>query len=97
MKPLSVADDIVPLGEFKARASKLLDELPKRRHPIVITRNGRPAGVVISPGDYDRLVERQRYLQDIAAGLADAEAGRVLSTDELLESLGIRRDARQAE
>lgn len=89
MKPISIAQDIVPLGEFKAKASRLLDEVEAGRQAVVITRNGRPVGVVISPDDYDRLVERQSYLQDIAEGLADAEAGRLISTDQLLEDLGL--------
>ncbi len=91
MKALSVSEDIVPLGEFKARASTLLQELAERQRPIVITRNGRPAGVVLSPAAFDRLVERQRLLESIDAGLADIEAGRVMETSELLERLGVRR------
>jgi len=91
MKAFSVSEDIMPLGEFKARASTLLQELAERRRPIVITRNGRPAGVVLSPVAFDRLVERQRLLDSINAGLADIEDGRVMETAELLERLGIRR------
>ncbi len=97
MIPLSISQDIVPLGEFKARASRLLDQIAEGRQAVVITRNGRPAGVVISPVDYDRLVERQRYLESIARGLEDSEAGRVMTTEELLEDLGIGREARRAE
>ncbi len=39
---------------------------------MVITQNGRPAGVLLSPREYDRMQERQRFLESIAAGLADA-------------------------
>jgi len=54
---------------------------------MVITQNGRPAGVLFSPHEYDRMQERQRLLESIAAGLADGEADRVMTTTELRERL----------
>ncbi|HET6371727.1 MAG TPA: type II toxin-antitoxin system Phd/YefM family antitoxin [Candidatus Polarisedimenticolia bacterium] len=87
MKEVQIADGIVPLGEFKARAAKLLKRVGESGEPMVITQNGRPAGVVLSPKEYDRIVERQRFLESIAAGLADAEAGRVIDTTELRKRL----------
>ena len=45
------------------------------------------AGVLLSPREYDRILERQRFLESIAAGLADAENGRTLTTVELRERL----------
>ena len=87
MKEVQISDGIVPLGEFKAQAAKLLKRLADSDEPMVITQNGRPAGVLLSPREFDRLQERQRFLESIAAGLADAEAGRVVSTLELRERL----------
>lgn len=94
MKEVQVSDGIVPLGEFKARASKLLKRIGESGKPMVITQNGRPAGVVLSPQEYDRMQERQRLLESIAAGLADAEAGRVMNTTELRERLRVWRTDR---
>ena len=87
MKEVQISDGIVPLGEFKARAARLLKHLGESGEPMVITQNGRPAGVLVSPKEYDRIVERQRFLESIAAGLADAEAGRVVDTAELRRRL----------
>ena len=87
MKEVQISDGILPLGEFKARASKLLKRLGESGQPMVITQNGRPAGVLLSPQQYDLMQERQRLLESIAAGLADAEAGRVMNTTELRERL----------
>jgi prevent-host-death family protein len=87
MKEVQFSDGIVPLGEFKAQAAKLLKRLGESGAPMVITQNGRPAGVLLSPLEFDRLQERQRFLESIAAGLADAEAGRVVGTSELRERL----------
>ena len=94
MKELQISDGIVPLGEFKAQAAKVLKRLADSDEPVVITQNGRPAGVLLSPREFDRLQERQRFLESIAAGLADAEAGRVVGTTELRERLQAWRTER---
>ncbi len=83
MKPLMVSEDILPLGEFKARAASILKELPRRENPLVITQNGRPACVVMSPEYFDRMRQRSAFLDAIADGLADVEAGRVISDEQL--------------
>jgi len=87
VKEVQVFDGIVPLGEFKAQAAKLLKRLGESGEPMVITQNGRPAGVLESPREFDRIQERQRFLESIAAGLADAEAGKVTGTAELKKRL----------
>ena len=94
MKPLRISDGIVPIGEFKAQAARWLRHLSNRSRPVVITQNGRPAGVLISPTEFDRLQERQRFLESIAAGLADAEAGRLMDTKELTRRLATARRSR---
>ena len=94
MKEVQVLDGIVPLGEFKAQAAKLLKRLGESGEPMVITQNGRPAGVLVSPREFDRIQERQRFLESIAAGLADAEAGKVIGTAELKKRLSAWRTER---
>ena len=87
MKPLMVSEDILPLGEFKARAASILSDLPERRNPLVITQNGRPACVVMSPAEFDRMRERQAFLEAVAQGLADVQAGRTISDEELAKQI----------
>lgn len=94
MKEVQVSDGIVPLGEFKAQAAKMLKRIGESDQPMVITQNGRPAGVLLSPREYDRIQERQRFLESIAAGLADAESGRTMTTMELRERLRVWRSDR---
>ena len=56
MAPLSVSAGIVPLGEFKANAARFLRRLHESAAPMVITQNGRPAAVLLTPDAYDALV-----------------------------------------
>ena len=87
MKPISIQDDIIGIGEFKTHASRIMRGLREQGRPIVITQHGRPAGVLITPEDFDRLTERERFISAVNEGLADSEAGRLISDDELTAEL----------
>lgn len=91
MKEVQIADGIIPLGEFKAQAARFLKRLAESGEPMVITQNGRPAGVLVAPAEFDRMQERQRFLESVAAGLADADAGRVVDTAEIRRRLRSQR------
>lgn len=97
MKILSIAEDIVPLGRFKSEAARLLKRLASDHHPLVITQNGRPAAVLLSPRQYDRLLDKERFLESVAAGIADADAGHVIETEELRRRLAARRGQTEGE
>ncbi len=87
MKPIQVSQDILPLGEFKTHASKALLRVRETQRPIVITQNGKPAGVLLSPEEFDRLTEQERFVTAVRDGLADSAAGRVIDDDELESEL----------
>lgn len=91
MKSISVHNDIVPIGEFKTGIAKWFRSVQNTGHPLVITQNGKPAGVLLSPQDYDDLVYRQEFLDSVNRGMADAESGRTLRTKEIREALKKRR------
>ncbi len=91
MANLSVAENIIPIGEFKTQASRLLRQVSQTARPLVITQNGRPAGVLLSPTEYDRLRSRERLLESIAAGIADADRGRLMDAVTLRGRLATRR------
>lgn len=91
MKPLSISNDIVPIAEFKAGISKWFKSIQNAGHPLIITQNGKPAGVLLSPRDYDELVYRKSFLDSVGRGMANAESGKVYSTQELKAALSERR------
>ena len=91
MKQLRLSEDVVPIGEFKGQAAAWLRRASSSSQPILITQNGKPAGVLLSPMEYDRIQERLRFVDSIAAGMEDAEAGRAISTSELRARLVARR------
>jgi len=94
MKRINVSNDIIPIGEFKTRISKWLKDVAKTGHPLIITQNGRPAGVLLSPVEYDELIHQKLFLESVSRGIADAESGLTYTTDELRAELRERRTKR---
>jgi prevent-host-death family protein len=67
--------DTLPFSEVKAHLSEVADRVEREHDRIVVTRNGRPSFVLLSPDDLASLEESLDILQD----------------DELMESLRISR------
>jgi prevent-host-death family protein len=91
MKPISITNDIVPIAEFKSGISRWFKSLNDTGHPLVITQNGKPAGVLLTPKDYDELVYKKSFLDSIGRGIEDADSGRTYTTKELKAKLASRR------
>ena len=82
------------LRNVKDRFSEFVDRVDREHERIVVTRNGRPAAVMISPDDLDSLEETLAILGDTDAvkALAEAEAtvasGDVVRGVEAVRALG---------
>jgi prevent-host-death family protein len=90
MDHLKVSENIVPLSEFKARAAEWLKKIAQTGAPVVITQNGRAAAVLLSPGEFDALTERARFLQAVAEGIADAGKGRLTDHETMVAEMTSR-------
>jgi len=90
MKPVLLSEDVLPIGEFKTQASRVLRKLRQSQRPVVITQNGKPAAVLITPEEFDQMRERDRFVAAVREGLADSKAGRVLEDDEVERTLDER-------
>jgi antitoxin YefM len=64
------------LRSVKDRFSEFVDRVERHHERVVVTRNGRPAAVLVSPEDLASLEETLDILSDAAAmaQLAEAEA-----------------------
>jgi antitoxin YefM len=58
--------ETVPFTEAKAHLSDLVDRTSREHERFVLTRNGRPAAVLLSPEDLESLEETVEILQDRA-------------------------------
>ncbi len=87
MQPLRISENIIPVSDFKAKAAEWLRRLGESSEPVVITQNGKAAAVVLSPAAYDELTKRFRFMEAVERGLADVEAGRVTSHEEVVAEM----------
>jgi len=54
----------VPVGEFRRNLSRLLSDVADRRDHVLVTRNGRPAAVLVPIDEYEVLEETAEILSD---------------------------------
>lgn len=97
---MKLTRDIQSLSVFKRDTSKFMKQMKKTKQPIVLTVNGKAEMVVLdaeSYEDYLREKDRQEAIAGIRRGMADFEAGRTKSSDEVFERLFSKYDIPESE
>lgn len=82
----------LPLSEAKSKLSNLVEQVHARDEEVVITRNGRAAAVLVSPGEYESWKETvairgdAALMREIRAGLKALKArkAKLYTLEELL-------------
>jgi antitoxin YefM len=85
-----MAEDIHPVADLRAKAEDLLRQVQETRRPIVLTQEGKGTAVLVDVESYQSLLEDLELLRDVHQGLADVEAGRVVSHEEARARLTAR-------
>src|SRR5665213_641083 len=86
---IRIMSETLPLAQIKAHLSEIVDRVEHEHERVVLTRNGRPAAVIISPDDLEALEETLSILSDpkamraIRKAEADLDSGDVVTADEL--------------
>ena len=79
----------VTLSDAKTNLARLLAEVDRLGERVVITRSGRPAGVLVSVDEFEGLMETLEILADpelaaaVRRGLDEAKRGDTVSHEEL--------------
>lgn len=55
---------VLSVSEAKIKLSRLVEEVDREGNDVIITRNGRPAAVLISPAEYESRQETQEIRDD---------------------------------
>ena len=95
MKDISISNDIIPVGQFKAGLAKYLKEIQNKQNSLIITQNGKPAGVLISPSEFDYLRQTKLFIDSISRGLSDSGNGEVYSSSQLRDEIKKNRTAKE--
>ena len=89
MTRILVMSETLPLAEIKARLSEVVDRVETQHERITLTRNGRPAAVLMSPADLEALEDTLELLSDpkavreIERARQEIAKGRGISSQEL--------------
>jgi antitoxin YefM len=92
--------ETIPLSSVKAHLSELVDRVEDQHDRVVLTRNGKPAAVLVSHDDLESLEETLAIMSDPLlmaqireSGQAEATQDPAATLDELRAELDRRRDA----
>ena len=83
------SEDIVPLGDMKVNPGKIVRHVDETGRPVLLTSHGRGVAVVQSLSDYEALQQERDFMRGVVAGLADIDADRVVSLDEVKRRLDL--------
>ena len=84
-----VMSETLPLAQVKSKFSEMVDRVEHTHDRIIVTRNGRPAAVMISPDDLASLEDTLELLSDpdamreLAEAKRAADDGDYITGDEL--------------
>ncbi|MFA9478778.1 type II toxin-antitoxin system Phd/YefM family antitoxin [Phycisphaerales bacterium AB-hyl4] len=82
--------NIMPFTEHRQHLREHFEQVKRSNHPLIVTTNGKPAAVVISPERYDQLAEAEERLQSlemIDKSMQDIQAGRTQPMRDALRQI----------
>jgi len=84
------------LRNVKDRFSEFVDRVNREHERVVVTRNGRPAAVLISPDDLDSLEETLELLSDAEAVRDLVQAEAAVASGDVVRGIDAVRALRQS-
>ncbi|MBN2113404.1 MAG: type II toxin-antitoxin system Phd/YefM family antitoxin [Acidimicrobiia bacterium] len=85
-------DTTLPLAEIKKRLSEIVDRVEEHHERVVLTRNGRPAAVIMSPDDLESLEETLDILSEPGALAAIRAAEDEIAAGHFVTGEDLRRE-----
>lgn len=88
---------ILPISQVKSKINEYVDAVSETRDQITITKNGRPAAVLIGVDEWESIQETLHWLsqpgilESINQSEADVAAGRTYGEDEIRAAYQIPR------
>lgn len=86
---MKFSEDVVPLGDMKVNPGKVVRRVDETGRPVLLTSHGRGVAVVQALSEFEAAQDEREFMRAVVAGLADIDAGRVISLDDAMRSLGI--------
>lgn len=77
------SEDIIPLTDLKTNPGRVVRQVADSRRPVLLTSRGRGVAVVQSLAEYEAAEEEREFMRAVVQGIADVEAGREVSIEEV--------------
>lgn len=87
MLKVNLETDIKPMAEVRSTMADCIEQVHKTGRPLVITKQGKSAAVLLDVGVYEALMEKLELLEDIRSSELQIAEGRVLSHKEVENKL----------
>ena len=85
----------ITLKELRPKLPSVMSMIDKRMDRYIVTKRGKPVAVILSPDDYEGLIETLEIMSDpalmkrIKQAERDVKAGRTRSLEEIHRSLKV--------
>lgn len=80
----------LPLTDVKARLSELVEQVEEQHERVMLTKNGRPAAILIHPDDLTAIEETIDLLSDDEAMREIREARRQVAEGDVADADALR-------
>ncbi len=84
------AMEILPLSEVRTTLSSIVERVEATHERVTVTRNGRPAAVLINPADLEALEETLDVLSDPVAMQRLREGEAAVAAGDIVDEAGLR-------
>ena len=83
------SEDVVPLGDMKVNPGRVVRRVDETGRPVLLTSHGRGVAVVQGLSQYEAAQEERDFMRAVVVGLADIDAGRIVSLDDVKREFGL--------
>jgi len=87
---IQVMSETLSLAHIKAHLSEVVDRVELHHERVILTRNGRPAAVLVSPDDLEALEDTLELLSDPDAMREIAQARDEIRRGDVLDGKSLR-------
>jgi len=91
--PIRFSEDVKQVSELKTGCAEIIGQVRRTRRPVLLTRRGKGVAVLLDVEEYERLVDRQAFVEAVEEGARAAADGDLHSHEEalaILETFGDR-------
>jgi antitoxin YefM len=90
MPPLRPSTDVLPVTEFRANTSMMLNRIHASKRPVVLTQHGRSAAVLMDVAVYEQMLDEIALLRDVRIAEEQIARGEGIPHEEVVARLRAR-------